>query len=258
MNDRARRAAELIWSAWTSGTLISALPADVRPRDAAEGFAVQQSLADLAGPAYGWKIAATSVAAQSHVGVDGPLPGRLFDCFRHAEGARLPSHDLHMRVVEAEFAFVMAGDLDGDAPLDRATVLTAVGALHLAIEVPDSRFDAFEIAGAPQLLADDAFAGRFVLGPEVPGWDELDLAAWPTALHVNGVTAATGRGGNVLGDPREALRWLAVELRRFGAALRAGDVVTTGTTTVPPSIGPGDDVLADFGELGTVRVGVAQ
>ncbi|MGQ0576839.1 MAG: 2-keto-4-pentenoate hydratase [Pseudonocardia sp.] len=255
MDDRAARAAELVWSAWRSGERIAALPADVRPATVEDGFAVQEALAGLVGPAYGWKIAATSAAGQAHIGVSGPLAGRLFDRFRHEPGERLPVDDNLLRVAEAEFAFVLARDLDGGRePLDRDTVLGAVGALHLAIEAPDTRLTGFVSAGIAQLVADDGVAGRFVLGPAVPGWAGLDLPACPTALHVNGELAASGRGANVLGDPRTALTWLANELRRLGSGLRTGDVVTTGTTTVPAEIGPGDDVVADFGELGSVQV----
>lgn len=256
MDERAARAAELVWASWTSGERMAELPAEVRPLSVADGFAVQQALAAHAGSAYGWKIAATSAAGQAHICVPGPLPGRLFDRFRHDEDDVLPVDDNLLRVAEAEFAFVMAADLTGGAePLDQADVLAAVGALHLAIETPDTRFSAYETAGLAQLVADDAVAGRFVLGPAVPGWAELDLPALPTALHVNGVLAGTGRGGNVLGDPRVALTWLANELRALGSGLRAGEVVTTGTTTTPASIGPGDAVVADFGELGSVRLG---
>lgn len=252
MDDRVARAAELVWAAWTSGERMPELPSDVRPRSVAGGFAVQEALAEHAGAAYGWKIAATSAAGQGHIGVTGPLPGRLYDRFRHEEGDRLPIADNLLRVAEAEFAFVMARDVGDD--VSRDAVLDAVGALHLAVETPDSRFTAFEQAGAAQLIADDGVAGRFVLGRSVPGWQELDLAACPTALRVNGRLAQTGRGGNVLGDPRDALAWLAGELRRLGSGLRAGEVVTTGTTTTPATIESDDDVVADFGDLGTVRV----
>lgn len=255
-HDRARRTAELLWSAWRSGERQPDPPDDVRPRDEFEGMAAQTALEELAGPGYGWKLAATSAAGQAHIRVDGPLPGRLFEQFRYADGDRLPAHDLHMSVVEAEFAFRMGSDVGPEATRDE--VLAAVAAMHLAIEVPDSRFTHFERAGAAQVLADDAFAGRFVLGAEVPGWADVDLPAHPVALHVNGQHAADGSGGNVLGDPRAALAWLAGELPRLGRALRAGDIVTTGTTTAPPAIAAGDDVLADFGELGTVRAGLAR
>ncbi len=253
-DDRASRTAELVWNAWRTGQRMETLPAEIRPTDAAEGMAALAALEDIAGPGYGWKLAATSPAGQAHLGVDGPLPGRLFEQFRHEDGDRLPSADLHMRVAEAEFAFRMAADLDPTREHTMAEVLGAVGAMHLAVEVPDSRFTRFDVVGAAQLIADDACGGRFVLGAGVPGWQELDLASHPVVVCVNGAEAGRGSGGNVLGDPRVALHWIAGELARLGRQLRAGDVVATGTTTVPPRIGPGDTVTADFGQLGAVVI----
>jgi 2-keto-4-pentenoate hydratase len=245
-------AAAAVWAAWTGGTTIPALPPAIRPSDAAEGMAAQDALRELAGPSYGWKLAATSTAGQRHIGVDGPQPGPLFTRFRHEPGDTVPSADMHMRVAEAEFAFRMGDDVGpGDDPL------AAVAALHLAIELPDSRFDRFEVVGAAQLAADAACAGRYVLGPEVSGWRELDLSTAGTSLWINGAQAATGSGAAVLGDPRTVLAWIADALPRFGHRLRAGDVVTTGTTTPPPTVGPGDEVRADFGELGSVQITLA-
>ena len=40
----------------------------------------------------------------------------------------------------------------------------------------------------------------------------------------------------MLGDPRVALTWLANELSALGLALKAGQVVTTGTCLVPLEI----------------------
>jgi 2-keto-4-pentenoate hydratase len=61
-------------------------------------------------------------------------------------------------------------------------------------------------------------------------------------------------GANVLGDPRDALTWLANHLHRFGAHLRAGEIVTTGTCATPLPLEPGMTVEAEFGPLGSVRV----
>ena len=252
---RAGAAADVIWKAWTTGERIAELPGESRPRDAAEGMAVQRAVAEFAGPSYGWKLAATNPAGAAHIGVDGPLPGLLFERFRHEPGDVLPSGDLHMRVVEAEFAYRMAADVEIGGSAD--DVLAAVGGVHLAVEVPDSRFSRFELVGEAQLIADCACAGRFVLGPEVRDWTGLDLSTWGTQLWINGAEAATGSGGNVLGDPRTALTWLAADLARHGLRLRAGDVVTTGTTTTPVPIGPGDEVRAGFGDLGEVRFAFA-
>jgi 2-keto-4-pentenoate hydratase len=248
--NRAGGAADLLWTAWTAGERIAALPDEVRPRHDEEGFATQLAIGEHAGRSYGWKIAATTTAGQAHIGVGGPLPGPLFERFRHDPGDVLASDDMHMRVVEAEFAYLMGSDVAPDAGPDE--IVAAVGGLHLAIEVPDSRFARYETVGSPQLLADCACAGRFVLGPQVPGWAEHDLSTWATAVWINGEQVATGSGGNVLGDPRNALVWIAEDLRRYGHGLRAGELVTTGTTTAPVPVGPGDEVRADFGELGEV------
>ena len=45
--------------------------------------------------------------------------------------------------------------------------MAAVAALHLGIEIPNSRYLDFTAVGAPQLIADNACADQFVLGPEV-------------------------------------------------------------------------------------------
>jgi 2-keto-4-pentenoate hydratase len=249
---RAEACAAAIWDAWTTGTRRAALPDSIRPTTPDAGRRAQRALGEHAGRSYGWKLAATSRAGQAHIQVDGPLPGPLFERFRYEPGAVLPSRDLHMRVVEAEFAFRMARDVPPDA--SDAEIVDAVAALHLAVEVPDSRFVDFAAVGGPSLIADAACAGMFVLGPAVPGWRGDALADRPTTILVNGQPAAHGTGGAALGDPAHALRWLVHDLARHGETLRAGDVVTTGTTTVPPGIGPGDAVRADFGDYGSVEL----
>jgi 2-keto-4-pentenoate hydratase len=255
VDSRAEQAAQAIWSAWTGGYRLTGLPEEIRPANAGDGWAAQLCLAELAGPSYGYKFAATSKAGQAHIGVTRPLPGMLFADFRRDPGAVLPSAGLHMRVVEAEFAFRLGRGVPGGATA--AQVLDAVDALHLAIEVPDSRFERFEQAGEPTLLADAACAGWFVLGPEVSHWRELDLKSAQTELWINGERAATGRGANVLGDPRAALVSMVDQLTRFGTTLRADEVLTTGTTTVPPTIGASDHVHASFGPLGSLSISFA-
>ncbi|HWT31240.1 MAG TPA: hydratase, partial [Propylenella sp.] len=206
-------------------------------------------------------IAATSSAGQAHIGVDGPLAGRLLRERVFESGAAIPLGTNHMRVAEAEFAFRMGRPLAPRAhPYVMGEVLAAVESLHPAIEIPDSRYDDFTIVGAPQLIADDACAHFFVLGPatETP-WRDCDLlehSVTATALGAPGSTHK-GKGRNVLGDPRAALTWLVNELSGLGIALKTGQVVTTGTCVVPVPIAAGDKVRADFGPLGEVAVYVA-
>jgi 2-keto-4-pentenoate hydratase len=134
-------------------------------------------------------------------------------------------------------------------------VLGNVATLHPAIEIPDSRYADFTVVGAAQLIADNACAHDFVLGPPaLQSWRTIDLAAHRVVGAVAGQLEREGIGANVLSDPRVALAWLVNELSQIGVTLRAGQVVTTGTCLVPLPIAPGDRVACDFGALGAVEV----
>ncbi len=250
-------AADIVWEHWRDGRRMAALPEAVRPRTRAEGYAIQASLAGRsAHPLFGWKIAATSVAGQRHINVDGPLAGRLFRERVFEPGADVPLGANAMRVAEAEFAFRMAADLPPRREAYTvAEALDAVATLHPAIEIPDSRYDDFTVVGAAQLIADNACAHDFVLGPAAAiDWRRMDLVEHPVIATVSDRETRTGKGGHVLGDPRIALAWLVNELSSLGVTLRAGEVVTTGTCIVPPPIAPGDRVRVDFGTLGRVEI----
>ena len=263
MNQAAiTEAAQIMWTNFRDRTQISALPASCAPANSAEGYAVQSEVARLSGqPSVGWKIAATSVAGQKHVNVDGPLAGRLLADRVFAAGTEASnSIDLGrnlLRVVEAEFAFRMARALP---PRDTAKgahtvdeVMSAVATLHLAIEIPDCRLTDFLRVGAPSLIADLACASWWIVGDAVSAdWRGIDLSAHRVTAFKNGAFAAEGVGSNVLGDPRGALAWLANELCAYGDGLLAGDYVTTGTCVVPVPCASGDSFLMDFGVLGTI------
>jgi 2-keto-4-pentenoate hydratase len=255
--DRQQSASDTLWDLWQRGARTAALPDAIRPRTRAEGYAIQARLERRsASPLFGWKIAATSKAGQAHIAVSGPQAGRLLAERVFEGGSRLRFGNNHMRVAEAEFAFRMAVDLrPRSTPYEVAEVLAAVATLHPAIEIPDSRYDDFTIVGEAQLIADNACAHEFVLGPSAPDlWRSIDLAAHRVAGSIAGRLEREGVGSNVLGDPRVALAWLVNELSRLGVTLKAGQVVTTGTCLVPLPIVPGDEVTCDFGVLGTVGV----
>lgn len=254
--EAAREAAQILWTHWQTGRCLSALPTSCRPATRAEGYSVQEQVLAVSGRAlFGWKIAATSPAGQAHIGVDGPLAGRLLTGQVFRGGERVPLGANRMRVAEAEFAFRMGRDLPPrSAPYSEAEVLDAVATLHPAIEIPDSRFEDFARAGAAQLIADNACAHLFVLGnPSDRDWRALDLSRHEVAGEVQGRLTRTGKGANVLGGPAVALTWLANELSRLGLTLAVGQVVTTGTCLVPLEITAHDRVLADFGVLGRVE-----
>jgi 2-keto-4-pentenoate hydratase len=258
MNKTAiNRAADLLWRTRLAENRIDALPPEIRPASLAEGYSIQEAMLNLAQqPAIGWKIAATSAAGQKHIGVTEPLAGRLFRDFVLADGARRPIARNHMRVAEAEFAFKMARDLPPRAnKYSMREVCDAVDTLHLAIEVPDARYDVFDTIGAPSICADCAFHAWFLLGPDVPDWRGVDLSKQPVRAWKKDEVVAEGSGANALGDPRIALTWLANHLNARGLQLKAGEIITTGTCVKPVEIGAGDTVVMDYLALGKMSAG---
>lgn len=258
--DSPATAAGLLVRSWREGAHIDDLPAACRPATRADGYAVQALWqAEQEAPVAGWKIAATSQAGQQHIGVSGPLAGPVFAHRVQPDGARVSLAANRMRVAECEIVFGLGSDLPARAqPYTRAEVLAAVRSLHPGIEVPDSRFLAFERAGEAQLIADCACSNDMVLGAAVPA-DER-LGALPTLLvqaQVSDGRSPQGVGSNVLGDPVEALVWLVNEITSAGQRIEPGQFVTTGACVPPIPVQPGQDLQADFGWIGRIRASFA-
>lgn len=250
-------AAAFLYNLQKAGQRAASLPPQLAPASRASAYLIQAEVErQSAAPVQCWKIAATSVAGQKHIGVDGPLAGRYMTEFIVPSGGHIPFGNNHMKVAEVEFAFRLGKDLPPRREAySEAEVFAAVAALHPSIEIPDSRYEHFETVGAPALIADNACANWLCLGDAMPdGWRSTDLAAFAPVGRVIGKSETTGLGANVLGSPRIAMTWLVNELSRHGITARAGQWVTTGTCLVPMAIARGDTVEGDFGALGRVRV----
>src|SRR3712207_1984002 len=99
--EQKQAAADLLWGHWQDGTVLQSLPQYLRPADRGEAYSVQALLEKRsAKPLFGWKIAATSAAGQRHIGVDGPLAGRLISERVFDSGAELRFGANRMKVAE--------------------------------------------------------------------------------------------------------------------------------------------------------------
>lgn len=259
LNESQRQqAADLLWDCWAHNRRIPHLPTELQPVDRQEAYDIQRRLeARSFAPLAGWKIGATGPGGQQLLQVDAPLAGRLLAERLHRSGARITLGDNLMSVLEVEVAFRMRTSLPPRAtPYTQEEVLDAVGSIHPAIEIPDTRYEHFRQVGAAQLIADNSCADHFVLGaPADVDWRTLDLAALATSATVEGGgQQSSGSGAQVLGDPRIALTWLANELRAHGLTLGAGHVVASGSTIVPMAVRAGQTVHAELGVLGAVLV----
>src|SRR3954452_11777669 len=209
-NNQIAAASKTLNDHWRAGTKFGGLDTSLRPHDRTEAYAIQAAIENhSSGKLFGWKIAATSEAGQKHINVEGPMAGRILAETVIADGGTASMTGNDMRVAEPEFAFRMRIDLPPRAePYTVQQVLDAVDTLHPAIEIPDSRFADFVSAGAAQIIADNACAHLFVLGPATTAdWRARDLVEERPVITMRG-QQFTGHGKNVLGDPRVALAWL--------------------------------------------------
>ena len=244
-----------LWEARRDGHSIRVADEE-RPAGETEAYAVQRGITEISGrEVAGFKIGATAEVAMTMLGVEGPFFGPLFrEAFRE-DGATVRLPMAHSPGIEAEFVVGLARDLPPrDAPWSLDEVRAAVAWVAPGLEIVGTRIES-GLAGAGVLAIADGGANiDFVLGPTDGDWRGADLSAHPVVLGVNGAEAASGNSGIlVFGDPISGVAWLANRPELAPRGLRTGDAVTTGTCTGIRPLSPGDEVVADYGSLGSVK-----
>lgn len=197
----------------------------------------------------GVKLGLTSVAKQRTMGIERPLVAWLTDAMAVAPGDAVPAGVIHPRA-EPEIVFVLGRRLAGPG-VTAVDALAAVATVHAGIEVIDSRFTDFRFT-LPDVVADNASAAAFCLGPVAVSPLGLDLSLEACVLSVDGAVADSATGAAVQGHPAQALAFAANTLAERGLALEAGWTVLTGGMTDAVPVPPGTTVAAEFTHLGRV------
>ena len=254
--DAAVAAADLLEQAARTGVAVEPLVDLLGTSDIALAYEVQTLVTErrLAAGArlVGRKIGLTSEAVQKQIGVDRPDFGVLFDDMSFGDGETIPFARLLQPKAEAEVAFLLGSDVvDLDGTDDLQTVREAVALAFPAIEIVDSRIADWRI-GITDTVADNASSGVFVVGSRGFPLDEVEPADVVMAMRRGDEVVSSGDGRACLGDPLNALRWLAATAIEFGSPLRAGDLVLSGALGPMVAVRPGDVFTADIAPLGTV------
>jgi len=191
-----------------------------------DAYAVQDATLAAIGRIGGWKVCA---ASPGHEPTCAPLP---------AEGlmpgpATLRGSAWHLRGVEAEIAFVLGTDLPPRSfPYTHDDVAHAIASVVPAIEVAETRWIDWLDASPVVLLADLLSHGGLVLGEPTPfdrTW--FDLARIEVAMRFDDQVVAHTVGEHAHPDVGVLMAWLANHCVTRGAALKAGQVITTGSCT---------------------------
>lgn len=210
-----------------------------------------QSKLDAGEQLVGYKLGLTSRNKQQAMGVDSPLYGRVTSGMLSTYGEPVRfDRFIHPRV-ESEIAFLLARDVQ--APATVTSVLAATDVVFGAVDVLDSRYEGFQFT-LTDVVADNASAGAFYLGPIARRPDELDLRLLGCVVRVDGEVVMTAAGAAVMGHPAASVAWLANQLAVEGERLEAGQLVFSGGVTAPVPVVPGGSVTFEFDGLGVIEV----
>jgi 2-keto-4-pentenoate hydratase len=247
-------AAERLERAYATRTPCAPVRDLIGEDDIAAAYAVQQRQTDhrvAAGArVVGRKTGLTNKAVQQQLGVDQPDFGVLLDDMDVTAEPQVPSIRLLQPKAEAEIAFVLGADLvDGD--LDIAQCRDAVAHAVAALEIVDSRVADWDIR-ITDTVADNASSGLFVLGDRTVPLTDFEPVEATMRMFLDGDLVSEGTGAACLGDPLNALSWLARIARDYGQPLTAGQVVLSGALGPMVSAPPGCVVRAEISTLGEV------
>jgi 2-keto-4-pentenoate hydratase len=200
----------------------------------------------------GFKIGFTNMAVREKMGLPDSTYGYLTGGMVLESGGSVPMSELIAPKIETEICMRLGRDLAGPG-VDVAAVLAATDAVRASFEICDARIRDWKCP-YPDFFADNGFSARIVLGGK--GWTpvaEVDLLGETVVLARDGEPFAQGKGEMALGNPANAVAWLANKLAERHRFLAAGMVVMTGTLTPITPIERGSTYTGTFSTLGIVE-----
>lgn len=253
------RLAERLAHAWRRAGHVEGVSESQLPDDREEAYFVQDEFARLVEePISGWKAGATSPRMRELDGHEDLIPGRIFSstAWRGTTveiDAALPRNPR----VETEFAFRLTRRFPPRAKPRKPEELSEAAVLHPALEIIGDRL---LLPGAPPwrrslgVVADNGGGFGFVFGDAVPDWRGFDLVRFAITFQVDGGRPARNFSEEERCAPEAALADLVNHLSARGIAVEEGTFLSTGAATVPQPVADGSEAVADFGELGSIRV----
>ena len=228
-----------------------------------EAYLIQQAIVDASDDTIsGIKIGATNTKTQSILGLSQPFYGPIFSrdvFYRDVLSGDVDKHDVQVPLaaaypvkVETEYVIGLKKSLTGtpgDVSMDE--VMAAINWIAPGFELIGSR-----VNNAPEkpglcAIADGGGNHNVIIGSPDNNWQGRDWQQQIVTLSINGNQVDNGHSGDsIAGSPISMLHWLVNFDRFAGQQLTAGQFVFCGTCTAPADIIAGDQLRADFGELG--------
>ncbi|WP_020656195.1 2-oxopent-4-enoate hydratase [Massilia niastensis] len=250
--NRITQLGDELYEAWSGKIMVAPLTEREASMTIDDAYAVQQRLLSRrqssGARVIGKKVGVTSKAVMNMLEVYQPDFGYLLDDMLYNDGESIPRDGLIQPRAEGEIAFVLKHDLNGPG-VSAADVLRATDFVMPCFEIVDSRIRDWKIR-IQDTIADNASCGAFVLGNGAVDPRRIDLATCGMVLEKNGEIIATGAGAAALGNPLNAVAWLANTMGRLGVPLRAGEVVLSGALAAMFPAAAGDHFRVTIGGIG--------
>lgn len=197
----------------------------------------------------GKKIGLTSLAMQKLLGVNEPDFGHLMDDMLVYDDSEIDRSALIQPKVEPEIAFIIKEDIKGPG-VTLADVLRKTFGIVPALEIIDSRIKDWKLR-IQDTVADNGSSSLFAIGGQMIRPLEVDLRLIGMVFQKNGMVVSTGAGAAVLGNPCQAVAWLANKLAEFDAFLKKGDIILSGALVKAEEADKGDCFSVTFDRLGS-------
>jgi len=252
-----RQKAERISGIFRARQPIDILPAELIPADLDEAYQVRAAFEAIEsaagrGAVAGYKIGLTTSIMQKLWGVDEPCFGAIFANEVHHHRAELPVGTFCRLGLETEIAVQLGADLPQGG--DRARVEAAVESCMAAIELLEDLHHDYKRLSAAAMVASNVWNAGVVLGAPVIDWRRVDLARVTSRLTINGREIGSGKGSDVMGNPLNAVSWLADKLATVGTPLRRGMIVMTGSMVPIQFPATGDHAVVEVSGLGSAEL----
>lgn len=198
------------------------------------------------------KLGLTSLPKMEQMNVKNPIYGYVFDYMVVENNESFSVNEyIHPRV-EPEISIVLKEELKGPG-VTIEDVKEKIDYVVSSVEILDSRYVDYQFTH-PDVIADNTSARGAVYSEEKINLDAIDLNNEKAILKINGEIKAEGIGSAVLGNPLEAIVFLANELGSKGMSVPAGVPIMTGGMSNAVPVKADDRIEIDYTTLGKIRI----
>lgn len=244
--------------AWQTKGTVPLPAADESPQSRAEAFEIQERIEVLLGEEIvGWKVGASTKAVQVLEGHDGPVVGWLMKSRIYKNGATVPRAMYDGYKIECEFAFRFLEDVPPrDTPYTRAD-LDPIIVLHPGLEISGSRW---VVEGRKittyDCIADSGTGAAYVTSADIADWRDLDLEHMQITARIDNEEPIQMYTGDYRCDPADIVVETVNGLSARGRGVVKGDLISTGSLTLPTPLHAGQEYVGQFGDLATLSVAI--